>query len=260
MSTVKKALGLLEYFSSGTPEIGLSEFKDLTKFDKGTVYRYLTSLCECGFLEQNLSTKAYRLGPAVIRLAAVREITVPLVNLVAPFMEQLASDTHELVHAAIPQRNAMSTLYVVDGGHSGTRVGFDRAELLPFHATSSGIAMLAFGPQKLLKTTLAKGLKKFTNETSISTQAVDALIIKARAAGYAFANQSFEDEVCSVAVPFFGPSEFAIGTIAIATPASRMSDDMRERSVAQLTEVSTQLTVDLGGKVPANVSNIWSQL
>ena len=47
MSTIEKALGLLDYFSEDTPEIGLSDFKTLTKYDKGTTHRYLSALREC---------------------------------------------------------------------------------------------------------------------------------------------------------------------------------------------------------------------
>ena len=44
MSTIEKALMLLEHFSSNRPEIGLTEFKTRTSIDKGTLHRHLTAL------------------------------------------------------------------------------------------------------------------------------------------------------------------------------------------------------------------------
>ncbi|MCH2164425.1 MAG: IclR family transcriptional regulator [Marinovum sp.] len=257
MSTIERALGLLEHFSSQTPEIGLSDFKRLTDFDKGTTHRYLTALKECGFLEQNPSTKAYRLGPAVIRLSAVREKTVPLVQTVAQYVDELAAELHELVHAAAPQARGMSMLYAVDGGNSATRVAFDEAEILPFYATSSGIAQLAYGPATMVEEVMGKGLERFTRHTPQNHEAVDELIGQTRARGYASVDESYEADVCSVAVPFFDTDAMARGTLAIATPAARMTEDMRRTIITRLTQTSQALTKSLGGRVPSQLLDIW---
>ena len=69
MSTVTKALELLNYFSSETPELGLSEFARAAARDKATVYRHLSALEKSGFIEKNPRTSHYRLGPAVLAQA-----------------------------------------------------------------------------------------------------------------------------------------------------------------------------------------------
>jgi len=258
MSTIEKALGLLEHFSSQSPEIGLSDFKRLTAFDKGTTHRYLTALKECGFLEQNPTTKAYRLGPAIIRLAAVRESTVPLRSTVAIHVDRIATEIRELVHASVPQSSGMSMLYALDGGISGTRVALDEAEVLPFHATSSGIAQLAFGSVAMREKVLAKRIKAFTERTPASREDVEALIEKARARGAAIADGSYEADVCSVAVPFFDNSACAIGTIAVATPSARMTPEMRQNITTILIQNSQHLTQSLGGTVPADLRELWT--
>lgn len=260
MSTINKALGLLEHFSSNAPEIGLAEFRALSGFDKGTVHRYLSNLRTAGFLEQNPTTRAYRLGPALIRLAAVREQTVPLLNVVAPHIDRFADDIGELVHAALPQPGGMSSLCAKDGGLSGTRVGFDDAEVLPFHATSSGIAMLAFGDPATANLGDTSALHAFTQHTAVSASDLDALINKARSLGYAFADQSFETDVRSVAVPFFGAGEAAIGTLAIATPSARMTAEHQRNFVAGLSDLSVTITQDLAGTVPPTLLQKWAAL
>ena len=78
MSTVDKALGVLALFSETRMSLGLSEAARLLDWDKATVQRYLASLEGQGFLEKDPLTRAYHLGPAVTRLAAVREITYPI--------------------------------------------------------------------------------------------------------------------------------------------------------------------------------------
>lgn len=260
MSTITKALQLLDEFSNAHPEIGLAEFQKLSGFDKATVHRYLTNLRDCGFLEHNSDSKTYRLGPAVIRLAAVRENTVPLKAIAAPLIDRLASDTGELVHGGLPQRQGMSAFYAKDGGKGGTRVGFDEAELLPYHATSSGISMLAFGEKKFTDSVLSNTLPTYTKETVSTTKQVLALIKDTQALGYAYANQLYETEVRSIAMPFFSTDLNAFGTIAIATPASRMDDATRAKLAVVLSKTSRQLTSVLGGQVPPTLSLIWDKL
>ena len=256
MPTIDKALGLLDYFSASTPEIGLAKFRELSTFDKGTVYRYLCSLRDCGYVEQNPQTKAYRLGPAIIRLAAVRETTVPLQSIAAPLIDELADQTGELVHAALAQRNGMSALYVKDGGYGGTRVGFDDSELLPLHATSSGIAFLAFGPDQYLASVIEhETLPSFTESTPVTPEKITSLVTRSKKAGYACLNQSYEAEICSVAVPLFNTVGIAMGTLAIATPRARMK---RKLFVKQLALTSQHFTQNLGGKVPDTIAAKWN--
>ena len=257
MPTIDKALGLLDHFSNNAPEIGLAKFCTLSGFDKGTVHRYLSTLRDCGYVEQNPVNKAYRLGPALIRLAVVREQTVPLEKVVAPLLDALAEQTNELVHAALASRTGMSALYVKDGGQGGTRVGFDEAEILPFHATSSGIAFLAYGPGEYLHSISNSTLPSFTDLTADTTEKVHSLAGKTRKAGYAYSDQSYEAEVCSVAMPFFDNTSVAIGTVAIATPRSRMK---RKALVKPLAQTSLQLTQNLGGTVPGDLSSKWNSL
>ena len=259
MSTIEKALTLLDFFSSSRSEIGLTEFKNLSGLDKGTTHRYLNSLKIMGFLEQNRVTRGYRLGPAVMRLANVRERTTPMARIVRSHIDPLAEEIGELVHAALPQTGGMSSLYARDGGILGTRVGFDEAELLPFHATSSGIAMLAFGPDTMKDELHTRQLKSYTSSTTSDLDEVHRLISKAREQGYVATDQTYEDDVCSVALPFFGADDFAVGTIAIATPSARMTDKMRPLFATRLGNAARAITTDLGGQVPATLDQIWTE-
>lgn len=252
MSTVDKALKILDLFEASRPEIGLTDFKNLTGYDKGTVHRYLTSLRDCGFLEQNTVTKAYRLGPAIIRLAQVRENTNPLRNIATRIVKSAALNLGELVHASLPQSDGMSTLCCYDGGTSGTRVGLNEADVLPFHATSSGLVMLAFGPSALLKTVTTGTNTKFTDATLTAPSEVQSAVENVLENGYATASSTYEDDVSSVAAPFFKDGPFAYGTLAVAVPSSRMTPAHQAKIIELLFAETFALTQEIGGKVPAS--------
>ena len=151
MGTITKALNLLKLFSPQRGEISLSEFKAITGKDKATIYRHLSELEACGLLEQNRISKSYRLGPAIMRLAAIRETCFPLKTLVAPIVDDLSRNLEELAHMSIYQDDVMCPVYYADLHNHGTRISFDMGEMLPLHATASGLSMLSFGPTSLLE-------------------------------------------------------------------------------------------------------------
>jgi len=249
-STVQKALSLLEHFSESDPEIGLSEFKHRTGYDKGTVHRYLTDLRECGFLQQNSLTKSYSLGPAVIRLANLRERTNPLRSVAEGIVRDVAQEFGELVHASLPQANGMTVLFSYDGGRSGTRVGLDDSEILPFHGTSSGVVILAFGSPDIQQRILQNTKEQFTSATLTTTAELKSQIEIVQNCGYASLMNGYENDVSSVAVPFFDQAPTACGTLSIATPTPRMTDANRQKFLARLFEAAANMTDQIGGTVP----------
>ena len=78
MSTVVKALQLLDLFSRSRPQIGLSDLARLAGLNKATCFRLVSDLCAAGLVEQMASGRDYRLAaasPAIdsaLRLAEVR--------------------------------------------------------------------------------------------------------------------------------------------------------------------------------------------
>ncbi|MEM8750950.1 MAG: IclR family transcriptional regulator [Pseudomonadota bacterium] len=261
MGTISKALSLLNYFSDSVPEIGLVEFEKLTGQNKATVHRHLRELEASGYLEQNDRTKKYRLGAAVLRLASVREQTFPVRKIVEESVDRLALQVRELVHASLIHSHAksyvMSPICFRDYGKNGTRVYFSEAEILPVHATASGLAALAFGVPSILETTLTNKLERYTDATVVDKDALIDMVSATRRRGFSQTDQSYEAEVCSVAVPFYEDGDFATGSIAIALPASRMNKKAKSRFVTALWQTAQAISMELGGSVPGHVRQIW---
>ncbi len=257
MGTITKALNLLNYFSENMPEIGLMEFRNLTGTDKATIHRHLTEMLANGYLEQNRQTRKYRLGAAVLRLASIRERTFPARRIVSQWVERLSRELGELVHASVIQQSGMSPLCYNDFGTGGTRVYFSEAEMLPLHATASGLAALAFGDPSLLKQSLKSGLKKFTDHTISGTEELERQVSQTRENGFAFAEQTYEREVSSIAVPFYENSGFAYGTISVAVPTSRMNAGTRQRFAGALAKASKDISTELGGNLPEQLEQAW---
>lgn len=110
MKTVDKALSVLDQFSLEKTEIGLSELSRMAGLDKAATRRLLLALAKHGFIEQVAETRKYRLGHGFLRLARIREATVPLARAAQEVADWLVEQTGETAHVSIPGKTGMTTV------------------------------------------------------------------------------------------------------------------------------------------------------
>jgi len=260
MGTITKALTLLSHFSSDRGEIGLASFVRLTGGDKATVRRHLVELEKNGFLEQNPETRGYRLGSAILRLASVRERHFPIRKAIKSVVDQMADVLGEMVHASLLQDDVMSPVYHCDPKRHGLRVIFDQGELLPLHATSSGLAMMAFGPEGVIDSALSGDLASYAPNTVITRSDLMHVIENIREKGYGYSDQYLTKDILSFGMTFFGPEGEAIGTLAVPLPQARLTDELQAQILTQLRDGCETITRSCGGEIPEYLLAKWKQI
>ena len=258
MGTVSKALTLLDYFSRTRPEIGLSDLARLSGMNKATVYRLLCELQAHGLVEQTHSGRAYRLGPAVLRLASLREATVPMRDVARNALQTLSDSTGETAHLSQVQGGRLVTLAYSYAQAHGTSVRMDDAQVLPVHATSSGLAWLAFCPDDARERILAAPLPAFTADTPTTAADVRARLDRIRATGIADSVGGFEADVHSIAVPLFDAAGVCNGAVAVATPTARMSPALRATIIEALLAGAHDIVALWGGFPPNGLQRVWA--
>ena len=195
MGTTSKALSLLRLFSSSQPEIGLTELSRQSGMNKATVYRLMSDLAEHGFVEQVGADRMYRIGPDVMRLAVLREATVPLRSIAKEHVRSLAEEIGETTHVSQVSSGELSTLTYAYSAKHGTRVTMEDAERLPFHATSSGLAVLTYSNAALVDAILSKPLDKRTPHTIVDPLQIRGELKRISERGYAESVSGFEQDL-----------------------------------------------------------------
>lgn len=249
MRSVDKALKLLDEFDESRPEIGLSEMARLSGLDKATTHRMLTTLGRHGFVEQHPQSKSYRLGAGILRLARIREATFPVTESIQPVLEQLRQQTGETTHASLLVGDRLATISICESQRS-TRVYLNAGQKLHLHATASGIACLAFMADEHIARILDVGLEAFTQYTHTDQTAIRQQITTARELGYACCDQTYELDVFGIASPIFSAAGYACGAVAVATPAHRMTAQLKDQIVASVTEAALEASRRIGAEPP----------
>ena len=257
MSALSKALDLLGYFSPNRAEIGLSQFRLLSGRDKATTYRYLSALESAGLVEKNPTTRAYRIGPAVLHLAAMREATVPRVASANRSLTALAEATGESAHISVLSGDALHSLCACESDRHRTRAVID-IPILPLHATASGICVLAFGPADLINAA-RQNMTRFTKFTATSADRLTEAVDQARETGFGLSNRGLEEDIYGLATPVFDGSGQLAGAVAVASVASRVTSTSEAEIKRNLIIASREITHSWGGFIPEAVETCWSR-
>ena len=247
MKSVDRALSILRYFTVGEPELGLAEVTRRSGLDKATVHRILTALTRNGLLEQIPATKKYRLGSEALRLAQVREASVPITAIISPILLKLSAESGETAHATLGATDGMLSIGVSEPQRS-TRVYLDPSATLPFHASASGQVFMAFADEEQQETILQAIIyEAFTDATPKDERAFRERARTARHNGFAVAHGTFESDTVGVAAPFFDASGRVIGAVAVAGLRSRMDGEALARTGAMVCAAAKDITRQLGG-------------
>ncbi len=257
MSSAAKALTLLSHFSTNRPEIGLSQLCRIAGRDKATTYRQLQALETAGFIEQNRATKQYRLGPALMQLAQVREATVPRKDGAKTALKVLADKTGETAHATVLSGTTLYGLCACESPHHGTRAVID-INTFPLHATASGMCALAYGPADLLEAALSK-MDGFTENTPTTQAELESLIAQVRETGLGRSDQYYEIEIQGISAPIFDHTGHLAGAVAVACVASRFTRELELTMTSELYTAARTISHNWGGTIPHEVEQAWAK-
>lgn len=224
MSTVGKALSLLDAVARAERGMGLAEIARLCGTDKATARRLLVDLGRYGFIEQDAETKKYDLGSAPVRLARIREMRFPFLRIGAPIADALAERTGETVHLSKWEGERLLTVHVAESAKSH-RVSLNVGAILPLHATASGFAFMAGCDWRGVEPILGDEPEQFTPHTITDRARLKAIALETRERGYSICEQGLEIDTISTAAAIGAPDSRPIGTIAIAAPLIRVDDD-----------------------------------
>ena len=247
LSSVSKALTLLDAFTAEKPELTLSELARQAGAHKSSAFRLLSTLEAHGFVEKSPSGRGYRLGWKPLELSGRLLGRYELRELAAPHMEELAQKSGEIVHLSI--LDGAEIVYLDKRGRSqpltvSTTVG-GRS---PAHASAMGKVLLAgLQPAEAQRLLGGRPLKRFTATTITDRRRLARELETIRRQGFALDNEEAFPGIRCLAAPLRGRSGRVLAALSLTVPAQRMG----ARRQAELKEWVTDTAARISDRIRA---------
>jgi IclR family acetate operon transcriptional repressor len=235
LKTVDRAMRVLEIVAASPSPPLTRDVADALGHNLTSTYHLVNTLIASGYLEKAANGRlAIGKGIAVLHESYVR--SSDFAESARSVIASLASATEETIYLTRfdPEAGASAIEIVVESTRSlrvtGLRVGYSGME----DQRASGKAVLAYLRPDQLDAIVARLHPELGRTTrAAELAALSDQLAEVRLHGYAFDDEDFEEGVCCVAAPYFGPGGRIAGAIAASCPALR-----RERL---LTEVRSKV-------------------
>jgi DNA-binding IclR family transcriptional regulator len=224
MQAIERILRIIETIGSSPTGLTLSEVHRATGLSPATCHRLLASLCDTHLLERDASSKRYRAGIGLIRLAASVNPSTALVPSADMALRALRDRWQECFYLAVLANDSVVCLESVETTEPNRmgvylRLGYQ----LSVHGSASARAILAFVPEDVAKRVLQKdNFEKYTEFTKTKRAALASELEATRKRGYAVCDQELEIGVVAFATPVLDISGEPTRSIGVIGPRERL--------------------------------------
>ena len=245
---LSKACQLLQLLSSRPDGVSTVEIEHILTIPKTTVFRILRTFCDCLMARKHGSL--YFAGTGLLQIGLQALDSTPLRDIAVPVLSELASETSQTAHLAIPSGFQSLILEVCDSPHP-VRVASHAGTLVPLHCSSTGKVFLAYCFADRLDDIFAeKPFTKHTENTIICRKAMKQEIDAVQLQGYALDNLEYHSDVRCLAVPVWDRHGQVIAAIGVTAAASSFTKKKIPIITKAVKKAARQLTEKIGGRRP----------
>ncbi len=242
---IAKALEVLEELAHDGP-LSLAELAQQVEQPKSSVFRYLVTLEERGYVRRNAATEQYSLGIKLIELGNLVTGQFNIHEEAIGYMRQLLDKFRETVNLAILEDGKVVYLDILEGTQS-VRMAARPGQRDFAHSTAIGKSHLSYLPQDQLIAILRRhGLPTMTEATITTIEDLQIELQRVRERGYAIDNMENEPGVRCVGAPIFNHQSQVIAAISVSGPASRITPSQVETIGRELVVATRMISERLG--------------
>jgi DNA-binding IclR family transcriptional regulator len=228
VQSVDRALSLLDRVAAAAPE-GETAARLAAQCDinRATAGRLLGALEDHGLVEREPDTNRYKLGFALLRMAAAAGYD-GLVRKTRPVLDRVCAETGETAELAVAGLNGVT--YVSEAAPPSVLQISWLAREVPLHATSTGKAFLAWLPPDEARGLLADPLPRYTETTVTDPDDLMDELAATRERGYAECAGELEGRLFGVSAPVLSRGDgrplavFGIWGFVDRVPVSRFAE------------------------------------
>jgi DNA-binding IclR family transcriptional regulator len=218
-----------------------------------TAHRLLNIMRSHDFVEQDMDSPRYRLGPAALKLGRPARGHPSLLPVSHPHLVRLSAELDETVNLVV--LDGPDALFL-DGVQSrqAVRVATRTGARLPAYATAGGKVLLAHLPYQSLCSLYPGELRRVTMHTLPDMRALQQELQKVRERGYALNLSEHLAEVYAIGVPVLGDDGRPVAAVTVAGPVTRWNRRTLRALAPRVAETAAVITRALAEQATADGS------
>lgn len=217
---------ILSLFSLEKEEIGVREVSQILGVSPGSIYRLLSSMEACGFLQKNVNRK-YQLGDGIFEIGILYPLHSPLRKIVRPHAEDLAKTFRTNVQLAIPRKTRSDSAIVLDRITSLDDPVFHAISFhlsVSLYCTALGKSILAFLPSEEKKEVLRRMvLTQHTKNTITEMKLLKAEIKQIQKDGFSIDRGETLENLYCIGAPLFQNKKL-VGALSLSDSTQRINE------------------------------------
>ncbi|MEO8133500.1 MAG: IclR family transcriptional regulator [Betaproteobacteria bacterium] len=227
----ERCLDIIELLADGARDLPLGEIAERLELPKSGAHRLLATLVKLGWAEKDPDTSFYRLTMRLAILGQRFYVATGIPDICQPLLDLLASRSREFARLAVVDGSSLTWVAQAQGATGGLLYQPSLlTSTVPLHATATGKAWLATLPtEQAIHNALRNGFQDSDRYGPNVIRSVEALMREIEATarrGFGIAVNEAEPGVTALAAairPAGGGT--ALGTVSVAGPSARMTDD-----------------------------------
>lgn len=240
IASFAKGLRVIECFSADTPRLSITDVAGATGLDRATARRCLLTLHAEGYAEYD--GKFFTLTPKTLRLGMGALASLPLPQIVQPWLDQLAEQIGQSCSVSILDGGEI--VYIARAAQKRVMsIGLMPGSRLPAHRTSMGRVLLAQLPEDEARAIVeAADLTPATPLSLTDPEDIMDRLVQIRRDGFALIDQEIEIGLRSIAVPVFDARGRVVAALNTGMAATQERvEDLVETYLPALQKVQSGL-------------------
>ena len=246
-STLVRGLKVLELIAQEGARKGLSlqNVVSSLKINKSNAYRYLSTLCDQGWLERDDDTFHYRLGKKSLQLSGSFLYHLDLRAIARVYLQRLVEETHQTAHISILSNDQILYIDKVES-NSPIQMRSFAGMVAPLYCTAMGKAILASKPVNQVSELVGGKLTKKTGHTLTTIDELITDLEKTIQRGYSFDNEENEMGISCIGAALYDFNDQVIGAISISAMTQSLDQDTIETFSAKVRQTASQISQAMG--------------